>query len=135
MQSALDDDSLTTSADGTRLRVALTWIRSLPLACVRGIAVTIDGVDRDVVVLLAGRRVSVGELAAEEGWWYVQDRLVLELPGSLAPGRHDVQVVVQVMIPYLLAGPGGSALELPLRSSARLELDHARAGGVSRDVA
>lgn len=135
MQSGLRDDALTSTSTGTAVRIALTWIRSLPLACVKGITVTVDGIEQSPSVVVGERRLAVDQLIDEEGWWYLQDRLVLELPTTLAIGEHDVVVVLQVMIPYLMAGPGGSALELPLRASGRLELDHPPVSSVSLDVA
>ena len=136
MQSALRDDALATTATGFSVRVGLPWIRSMPLACVREPAVTVDGVAVD------GLRIAVGDnlldadqLIAETGWWFAQDRVVRVGEGELAPGPHEVVVTFRMLVPYLLAGPGGGPLELPMRVARRLELDHPVVPSVSLDVA
>jgi hypothetical protein len=40
-----------------------------------------------------------------------------------------------LVIPYLMAGPGGGPLALPIRQARTLQLDHAALPSVSRDVA
>lgn len=136
MQSALRDDALTSAADGVEIRVGLPWIRSLPLSCLRGIRVEVDGAEIDGVrVRLGDRALAEADLRAEPGWWYAQDRVVLALPTTLAPGAHDVAVGFRLLIPYLSAGPGGGPLELPMHLAASLDLDHPRVPSVSLDVA
>lgn len=136
MQSALRDDALATTETGFSVRVGLPWIRSMPLACVREPAVTIDG------ELIEGLRISVGgtllhaeQLLGETGWWFAQDRVVLVGERELAPGTHDVVVTFRLLVPYLMAGPGGTPLELPMRVARSLELDHPVVANVSRDAA
>jgi hypothetical protein len=136
MQSALRDDALTSTVDGIELRVGLPWIRSLPLASLRGLGVEIDGIGiPDIHVRLADRVVTEEELRAETGWWFAQDRVVLAVPARLDDEPHDVVVSFRLLIPYLSAGPGGGALELPFRLARRLDLDHPRVPSVSLDVA
>ena len=136
MQSALRDDALITRGDGIAVRVGLPWIRSLPLACVRDLSVSVDGAPVDVLRLeLDDRRIGPDELVNETGWWFIQDRLLVVADISLAPGDHRVEVELVAMIPYLLAGPGGTALTLPLRMSRELTLDHPAVPSVSLDVA
>jgi hypothetical protein len=136
MQSALREDALTTSQAGFAVRVGLPWIRSLPLACVRDPVVTIDGkAATDTRVAIGDRRLTSGELIHESTWWFAQDRLVLTADTQLEPGSHDVLVEFGLLIPYLMAGPGGGPLELPMRVAARLELDHPPVPSVSLDVA
>lgn len=136
MQSALRADALTSTATGAAVRIGLPWIRSLPLACVREPAVTIDGVDAGPVrVVLGDRHLDPSQLAGETSWWFAQDRLVLEVECALAPGAHDVVIAFRLLIPYLMAGPGGGPLELPMHLSASLTLDHEPVASVSLDVA
>ena len=126
---ALDDDAL----HGSILRVALPWIRSMPLACVRELTVRIDGAPVDVTVLLDDRRVAPGALAAESSWWYLQDRLVLELSPT-TPGTHHVEVAFLLEVPYLSAGSDGP-LRLPLRDARDLSDGPVVHRAASRDVA
>ena len=126
---ALDDDAL----HGSTLRVALPWIRSMPLACVRDLTVEVDGAPVGTTVLLCDRRVAPAALTDETAWWYLQDRLVLELP-PLADGAHRIQVAFQLEVPYLSAGPDGP-LRLPLRDVRDLTAGPAAHRLASRDVA
>ena len=135
MQDALRDDALTSTAAGFALRIGLPWIRSLPLSGIGDLSVTVDGEPVDVRVALGGRGLAPSDLAGARSWWYLQDRLVLEADRALAPGGHDVVVTFRTRIPYLMAGPDGGPLELPMRLAARLELDHAARPSVSLDVA
>jgi hypothetical protein len=136
MQSALRDDALTDASEGLELRVGLPWIRSLPIACLRGLRLEIDGIEiPDVRVRLADRLLTEEELLAEAGWWFAQDRVVLAAPARLDREPHDVVVSFRLLIPYLSAGPGGGPLEIPVHLARRLELDHPRVPSVSLDVA
>jgi hypothetical protein len=114
---ALDGDALRLFPDRSELRVALPWIRSMPLACVHDLVVELDGARRDAVVLLGERRVLPTDLVAESAWWYLQDRLVLELPAA-ASGTHTVSVAFDLEVPYLAVGP--TPLRLPIRDSREL---------------
>jgi hypothetical protein len=126
---ALDEDALR----GSILRIALPWIRSMPLACVRELTIEIDDAPVDAIVLLGDRRVSPPQLSAETGWWYLQDRLVLELP-PLEGGRHTVGVAFQLEVPYLSAGPDGP-LRLPIRDRREFAASRTAHRAASRDVA
>lgn len=130
--SALRDDALRTADGRTRVRVSLPWIRSLPLAGLIDPAVEIDGVRRQPVVALGDRRVEPAALADEDAWWYIQDRVVLELPEPTSPGIHDVSVSFHLEIPYLPGGPD-AALRLPFAFRRALETD-ATTADVSLDV-
>ncbi|GAA5026663.1 DUF6379 domain-containing protein [Microbacterium fluvii] len=136
MLEILRDDALTSTSDGFALRLSLPWIRSLPLASLDGLAVTIDGVQIDrMQAALGTRRVAVSDLEAEPGWWFVQDRLVVHGTTALAPGRHAVTVSFRLVIPYLSAGPD-APLALPFHAARELDLDAAASvPSVSRDVA
>lgn len=117
-------DALTSTPSGFALRLNLPWIRSLPLASLTDVVVTIDGEPVDVVVALERRRVAPSALAFESGWWFVQDRLALEGRRMPSPGAHDVSVSFTLLIPYLQVGPAGP-LALPFRAAAPLTPDAA----------
>ncbi|WP_394771694.1 hypothetical protein [Lacisediminihabitans sp.] len=136
MQSALRDDALTTTATGVAVRIGLPWIRSLPLACVQDLVLTLDGEPVSEPQLVLGDRVIPADRAgAEQTWWFAQDRLVVATDRVLRPGIHDVEVTFRLLIPYLLAGPGGGPLVLPVRLSGHLDLDGPTVPSVSLDVA
>ncbi|WP_345800743.1 hypothetical protein AAIB33_14880 [Microbacterium sp. AZCO] len=122
MLPVLLPDALSRTDTGFALRVSLPWIRSLPLAAVADVRVTVDGDPVDVVVALDRHRVAPSALAFESGWWFVQDRLTLEGRRMLNPGIHDVSVSFTLAIPYLPAGPDGP-LTLPFRADVVLTLD------------
>ncbi|CCQ48055.1 hypothetical protein ARTSIC4J27_4052 [Pseudarthrobacter siccitolerans] len=135
--TAVREDALTATAEGFELRIGLPWIRSMPLSSIAGLAVEVDGVPLapgKLAVMLGLRRVSPGALQEEQGWWFVQDRLVLAGRRGLSRGTHAVAVDFQLMVPYLQARPG-SPLVLPFHLEARLELDGKAVPSASLDVA
>ena len=105
------DDALGRTADGFALRLSLPWIRSLPVASLSGLEVSID--DAAVTDL---RTRPDGE------WWFVQDRLVVEGALPLDDGPHDVAVSFRLAIPYLHAGPD-APLKLPFHAARTLVTD------------
>ncbi|BDZ44450.1 hypothetical protein [Naasia aerilata] len=135
MESVLRSDALRTGAGGVELRLALPWIRSMPVSCVRALDLTIDGDPVEgLSVLLGGRRVDPSGLTGERSWWFLQDRLVLAADRPVRPGVHAVAVAFQLLVPYLRTGPD-APLVLPFRAEADLLLDAAPLPSVSRDVA
>lgn len=141
--SALRDDALRSAPEssgdvpgvsaGTEVRLSLPWIRSLPLASLLDPVVHVGGRRYDPVIVLGDRRLAAADLADEEGWWYLQDRVVLEIPDATTPGIHEVSVSFRLEIPYLPGGPD-DPLRLPFVFTRELERD-ATASSVSRDVA
>ena len=133
----LREDALGAAPRGFILRVGLPWMRSLPLSCVLQLAVTIDGHplnDTDLRVRLHGLERSLTELAASTEWWFVQDRLVVTGPLDVRHGReHEVEVSMQLLLPYLSAGPGQAAV-LPFQLRRRLRLGDGTHPGTFRDV-
>ena len=137
LETALREDALTAVPGGFELRLGLPWIRSMPLSSIAGLSVAVDGVavePGELLVVLGPRRVQPAALQAEPGWWFVQDRLVLEGRRKLSGGPHEVAVDLQLMVPYLQARTG-SPLVLPFHLEARLGLDGVPVPSVSRDVA
>lgn len=136
MLEALAADALVDDETGTVLRVSLPWIRSLPLAAVRDVEVGIDG---DALpaprVILGDRAVSLSDLAHEDGWWFVQDRLALQLDRRLDDGAHAVLLSFRLAIPYLQVGPEGP-LVLPFFFERELvAIAAGSTAGIARDVA
>jgi len=130
--SALRDDALRVTDRATEVRLSLPWIRSLPLASLLDPLVHLDGVRHQPVIVLGARRISADALTAEDDWWYLQDRVVLEIPDATPPGIHEVSVSFRLEIPYLPGGPD-APLRLPFSATRTLGTD-ACAPSISRDV-
>ncbi|MFJ4159726.1 hypothetical protein [Microbacterium testaceum] len=130
--SALRDDALSTAAGATQLRLSLPWIRSLPVSSLLDPAVRVDGTWVAPRIVLGERRLSSEALTTAGGWWYLQDRVVFEIPDAVSPGIHEVSVSFRLEIPYLPGGPE-EPLRLPFSFTRELATD-TRAATVSRDV-
>ncbi|PNW09164.1 hypothetical protein [Microbacterium testaceum] len=130
--SALRDDALRGVDGATRLRLSLPWIRSLPLSSLLDPIVQLDGREFEPAIILGERRLSPDALPEEDGWWYLQDRVVLEIPDAVSPGIHQVSVSFRLEIPYLPGGPD-APLRLPFAFTRTLDTD-AVAAGVARAV-
>ena len=128
-------DALSATVDGFRLRLALPWIRSLPLSAVSGLEVTLDGIPAcRLRILLGSRTFPLAELTSLPDWWYLQDRLVVVAETVLADGPHDVAVSFSLLIPYLPAGPD-APLVLSFGEACHLVLDEREPRATaSRDV-
>lgn len=115
----LREDALTTTADGLELRIALPWIRSLPIASLRDVRLALAGVDVEGIrVRIDDRLVALDDLGRETGWWFLQDRVALV--GGPSPDRPvEVAVSFTLAVPYLHGGPDGP-LTLQFRETARL---------------
>lgn len=130
--SALRDDALRVTDGTTEVRLSLPWIRSLPLASLLDPVVHLDGERHEPTVALGERRVPAAALTGEDDWWYLQDRVVLEVADAVTPGIHEVSVSFRLEIPYLPAGPD-APLRLPFAVTRTLETG-ATAATVSLDV-
>lgn len=135
MLEILRADALTTTRRGFELRVSLPWIRSLPLASLTGLALLIDGDTVDGLhVTLRDRTIPVGELSSHDGWWFLQDRVVLTARRRVTPGSHAVRLSFALSVPYLQAGPD-APLQIPFDAERSLTTDATAAPTVARDVA
>ncbi|MBM7505218.1 hypothetical protein ACFPER_13875 [Agromyces aurantiacus] len=107
------DDALVATSGGFALRLSLPWIRSLPVASLSDLEVSIDGA-------------TVTELRPrpDGDWWFVQDRLVVEGAVPVHDGPYEVAVSFRLTIPYLPAGPDGP-LSLPFHAALTLMADAA----------
>ena len=127
--TALREDALVATPTGFALRLSLPWIRSLPLASLAELSVTIDDEVFAEDLFAGGLRVLLGDgrlvrpagLAGEGGWWFIQDALELRAEHPLGEGAHRVAVAFTLTIPYLPAGPA-APLTLPFRFERALTL-------------
>ena len=91
---ALRDDALSSAERGFVLQLGLPWIRSLPLASLADLTVTIDGDPVGALtVQLDGREVDPAELGSEGAWWFLQDRLAIQ------PRRPERRCWNQLLLP------------------------------------
>jgi len=91
---------------GFQLDVRISYYRGIPLSCVEGFDVTVDGKAFDpgeIRYAIGGKRYTIAEAAeAVDVRWPFGDSLTLLIPkpGGLAPGIHDIQVVEKLRISY-----------------------------------
>lgn len=133
--AALRNDALASTPDGFRLRISLPWIRSLPLASLRDVELSVDDTPVDALrVHLGAASLPIAALADETAWWFLQDRVELHGSRTLEPGSHVVRLSFELTIPYLPAGPDAPCV-LPFAYDEQLMLDANPTGdSVSRVV-
>jgi hypothetical protein len=89
-----------------RMQLRLPWYRSLPLSCVEGLEVELDGrrtPDEHLALRVNGHHHPVYELRQlHEVWWFVLDalELVVATSAEVDPGAHRVAVTLRLRIPY-----------------------------------
>lgn len=95
---------------GYELGVNLTSYRALPLSCVEGLRLNVDGVDVDpstVTLTLNGYSHKLEELAQlSQVWWFILDPASIFVPRAkpLAAGSHQVNATLITVEPYVTAG-------------------------------
>lgn len=123
----IEDDSLTVTTRGVSVSLRLPWYRALPLSCIAGATLAVDGRDVDPVTLrltVDGTARALGELPPRyDTWWYVLDSAILSAPGArlAVPGPeagHEVSVSLTLIIPYLPVA--GHPLQISERCSKRM---------------
>jgi hypothetical protein len=98
------EDSLTAAGEHAVLNLGLPWFRSLPLACINGITVEIDGKTfsaDELEIDLGAKQIRVSDLAKDInlGEWYLQDRYNVKIPMAVsASGRHKVRAKFDMVI-------------------------------------
>jgi len=100
----------TLRTDGARaaVEVRIPWYRALPGSCIAGATLRIDGVDAPAESLrwrMNDREFTFAELVDElEEWWFPADSAVLsgELPVAADDADHEVEVGLQLYIPYII---------------------------------
>jgi Domain of unknown function (DUF6379) len=102
------DGSLRAAEDGFSFDLRMPWYRALPLSCLEGLEVRIDGQDvpsDQLRLSLAGKTHSLADLPPlYDEWWYVADPADVHAPrpGGLAPGEHELDVTIALRIPYIV---------------------------------
>lgn len=97
-------------AAGVDVSLRLGLYRSLPLSCLHGLELAIDGVAVDIATTLLsfdGHRYRLAELAERTDlWWYILDtaELFVPTPTPLAPGTHHLEAVMTLLVPFATAG-------------------------------
>lgn len=92
---------------GFQLKVRITYYRGIPLSCVEGFEVTVDGekfTPADIEYLIGDRTYTAAEAAkAADVRWAFGDplTLIIKKPSGLKPGIHDVQVTEVLRISYM----------------------------------
>jgi len=106
------------TADGAELRLRLPWYRSLPLSSV-DLELTVDGAaveSERIRFCVNDRDYSLEELHDRyDEFWFVLDPARLRVAG-VAPGTHEVEVVLGLRIPYLFDEETGEILRLRPRA-------------------
>ncbi|MBX7445930.1 MULTISPECIES: DUF6379 domain-containing protein [unclassified Arthrobacter] len=123
----LRPDSAHAGADGVDLAIRLPHYRSLPLSCLMGLRVSIDGNDVDAEHLpltICGKEYRVAELGSKfDTEWYLQDPAVLHTDIPKTAGEMiDVSVAIKIRIPYVIIEPFGP-LERVIESSRSLTIE------------
>jgi hypothetical protein len=95
---------------GIRVAVNLTSYRSLPLSCIEGLLLKIDGEERDTsesTFLLGGHEFPLGDLGAlSHVWWFILDpgAFFVPLAQQLISGAHHFEATLITVEPYITAG-------------------------------
>lgn len=102
----IEPGSLRAVPNGASFGLRMPWYRSLPLSCLEGLEVGIDG-ERvnpdDLRLSLEGRTYALADLRPlHDEWWHVADPIVVHLPRDLDPGAHELDVTVALRIPYIV---------------------------------
>jgi Domain of unknown function (DUF6379) len=107
------DDALTATDDGVALEIHSHWYRALPLTSLAVVDLAIDGerVDPEQLEVEAnGKTFRFDELEERyDEWWFTTDAVTLRIPRQgVAPGtRHQVELDLGLLIPYLIVGRDG----------------------------
>jgi Domain of unknown function (DUF6379) len=107
---------------GVALDIRLNWYRSLPLSCVEAVGLTIDGTavpTERLQLRTNGFQAPVGALGdAADVWWRVIDPAELVAQrDDLAPGPHEVELVLTLRIPYYGPLPNGGFVTITDRAT------------------
>jgi hypothetical protein len=115
------DDSLTIDADGAQLKLdlRLPWMRSLPWASIRAIAIEVGDrpIDPDSIAWTYGEHSGeLDDIAAASDYWVIGAPLSARfaaLDQTAPDGPIEVVARVDLAVPYI-PGPHGGPLPLPI---------------------
>jgi hypothetical protein len=108
----IEPDTLTTDGHRAAVEVRIPWYRALPGSCIAGAVLRIDGVpaaEESLRWTMNGRTFTFDELVDETGeWWFPTDSAVLsgDVPVEADDAQHEVDVDLQLYIPYIIIGDG-----------------------------
>ncbi len=107
-EQVIADGSLESAPEGFRFGLRLPWYRALPLACVEGLEVTLDGesaAPADLTFEIDGDRFALDDLREHhDRAWYVTDAasITVRRPDIPARADHELDVTIAVRIPYIV---------------------------------
>lgn len=94
--------------DGIEIKVRLTSYRALPLSCIEGLMLKIDGkaIDPSTLTITINQHdYKLAELPSlSDVWWFILDHATLFAPGKLVPGKHSLEGTLITVEPYVTAG-------------------------------
>jgi hypothetical protein len=100
------DGSLRAVEGGFQFDVRLPWYRALPVACVEGLDVVIDGeaIQSEALrIELNGETFALADLPPRhDEQWYVADAAPVTVPHALEAGEHRLEATIHVRIPYII---------------------------------
>jgi hypothetical protein len=109
----IENNSLRATESGFELRLRFKWYRSLPLSCIEGLQLSIDGQPVDSALMrfsINGGDYTLEQLADRvEEFWFILDPAILSVdqPGRIKSGEsHQIDVVFGMRAPYIQIGPG-----------------------------
>ncbi|NVK57144.1 MAG: hypothetical protein HWE26_16185 [Alteromonadaceae bacterium] len=110
--SVIKQDAVRSTPSGYEVDVRIAWYRSLPIACLENLNITIDGHEYaadDLTIRVNGTNIPVtqaGEFLDE--WWFTQDPItaIIDTPSAKAAGENiSLSVSMATRIPYIIIGP------------------------------
>jgi hypothetical protein len=104
----IGEGSLRVDDAGLSFDIRIPWYRSLPLSCVEGLEVTVDGhsIPQDAMRLtFDDATYALDELPPlHDTWWHVTDpaRVTIARSDGAAVGPHEIDVTLSMRIPYIV---------------------------------
>lgn len=95
--------------EGLRFDLSEPWYRSLPVSCIGGLEVQLDGVPVEperIALRIDGVTRSIAECAdAWQEFWFVQEPAQVTVQGAQVDERVRIGVHLAMRIPYIMVGP------------------------------
>jgi hypothetical protein len=104
----IGDGSLRAAEGGFSFDLRMPWYRALPLSCLEGLEVRIDGEavpSEQLRLSLGDKTYALSDLPPlYDEWWYVADPADVHAPrpGGLPAGEHKLDVTIALRIPYIV---------------------------------